>query len=574
MVSKHLSIRILLCSLLCLLGPVQAMAAEITARVDRSRVAEGESITLNLEVNGSADGTPDFTPLEKDFDILSRNKSSSMQIINGKVSSKNSWVLMLMPKHKGQLSIPALDFGADRSNPLTITVSDAQTSQPGNTAEDLFLHVEVDPKQAYVQAQVIYTIQVYIDVNINNASLSEPALSAADAVVKKLGEDRRFEKQHQGRHYQVVERRYAIFPQQSGRLTISPVVFNAQVLSNNRPRHFFDPFPQSSQTKRIQSRAIELDVKPIPADHQGKAWLPARNVQIEESWPEEPPKFKVGEAVTRTITLGAEGLTAAQLPAISMDTPDGFKAYPDQPVLDDQPRDNGVIGIRQEKIALIATRPGSYELPEITISWWNTTTQQTELARIAKRRITVLAADGTTQQPSQPDTNTAVDTAKDEAMASLPTPTGTAGFWPWLSLGLGLGWLMTLAAWVYYHQQAKTRPITPPRQAQTQRQASLKQALKQVQQACSHNDALACKQALLYWAKLRYPNDTPTSLAGLGQRLGSNLQPHIDELHQRLYSPSAKTWQGQALWQALQKADKAIDQVDTATPSPLAPLYP
>ena len=45
--------------------------------------------------------------------------------------------------------------------------------------------------------------------------------------------------------------------------------------------------------------------------------------------------LKVGEPVTRTITISARGLTAAQINPYQ-NFSDNFKLYPDQPKLDDQ----------------------------------------------------------------------------------------------------------------------------------------------------------------------------------------------------------------------------------------------
>ena len=61
-------------------------AATITATVDRSQANAGESIQLTLNIKGSPDDAPDFSVLQNDFDIVSQNQSSNMQIINGNIS--------------------------------------------------------------------------------------------------------------------------------------------------------------------------------------------------------------------------------------------------------------------------------------------------------------------------------------------------------------------------------------------------------------------------------------------------------------------------------------------------------
>src|SRR5690606_3555993 len=55
-----------------------ALASELTASVDRTRVGEGESLTLTLRYQGQALGDPDFSDLGRDFDILSTQRQSHL----------------------------------------------------------------------------------------------------------------------------------------------------------------------------------------------------------------------------------------------------------------------------------------------------------------------------------------------------------------------------------------------------------------------------------------------------------------------------------------------------------------
>ena len=554
-----------------------ANAATITAQLDRQTVYDGESVTLSFTVDGSADGRPDFDPLEKDFDILSRNKSSSMQFINGRMSSKVQWMLSLMPKHKGQLRIPAIAFGRDRSNPLTLTVTEAQTSSAGAVAEDVFMQVSAEPQRAYVQSQIIYTVRIYVGARMNDARLSEPELSHADAVIERLGDDHRFETMHLGRRYQVIERKYAIFPQQSGKLHINPLQFSGQIVSS--PSNFMNPFGQFGKSKRIQSEALEIDVKAVPAGQLAKNWLPASKLSIEEQWPHDPPTFKVGEAVTRTLILRAEGLTAAQLPEMSQSTLTGFKTYPDQAKLDDQKGSTGITGVRTEKIALIASQAGTLTLPEIKINWWNSKTNKAEVARLPARQISVLAADGS-QQPAAADKPAVqfAETPASPAKASTPVPltkqTIDHDYWPWISLALLIGWISS-ALFMWYKFKTH-RPIDNKTNTaqEKQRLSSIKQAEKKIKQACLANDAIACKEALLSWARMVFTKDKPSSLSDVGRHLDSQLDVAISKLNKALYSQNENQWQGAELWQAWQQAEKQMGKKKSSAQTSLSPLYP
>ncbi|WP_306929917.1 BatD family protein [Agrobacterium larrymoorei] len=104
---------------------VPAFAAGLSARVDSGTVAQGDTFQLTLTTNGQADANPDLTPLQKDFDILGTSQSSSTQIINGKRSQSESWIVSLSPKSTGTLEIPAINAGSLSSAPVAIKVVDA-----------------------------------------------------------------------------------------------------------------------------------------------------------------------------------------------------------------------------------------------------------------------------------------------------------------------------------------------------------------------------------------------------------------------------------------------------------------
>ncbi|MGZ8947503.1 MAG: BatD family protein, partial [Methylococcaceae bacterium] len=220
---KSLSIqfvKITLSVLLLTLNPVfqNAFAAQIAVSLDRNPVGLNESFQIIFTATESPDDDPDFSPLEQDFSILNQSHTSSSSWINGKASRTIQWRLDVMAKNAGSLIVPPINFGSDVSDTTTVLVTQKATNKPADTDEDLFLEVEATPENPYVQSQILYTLRVYTRVEIAEARLNEPEL--ADAVIEKLGEDNNYNTQIKGVDYSVTERKYAIFPQKSGPLTI------------------------------------------------------------------------------------------------------------------------------------------------------------------------------------------------------------------------------------------------------------------------------------------------------------------------------------------------------------------
>ncbi|MGA7982058.1 MAG: BatD family protein, partial [Chromatiaceae bacterium] len=389
-------------------------AAGLDASLDRNRLAEGDTVTLNLTAPGDAAGTPDFSPLKSDFDILDQGQSTRMTIVNGRSSSTREWRLVLAPKRTGRLTVPSLSVGGLSSAPLALEVVPASQAARLGQSRPIMLEVAADPKAPYVQGQVVYTVRILHRVPLRQASLSDP--SAGDAIVQKLGEDKTYSTYRNGELYQVIERRYAVFPQHSGTLTIDAPVLSASVPEQGRrgPRlrdrmfggepfrdfqHFFggDPFAgmdsmfEETRPVQVRGRRLSLDVKPQPAAAPSP-WLPAESLQLSETWSPDPPVFRVGEPVTRTIAITGQGVSASQLPDLAPSVPSGIKVYPDKAQAQTRAEGDDLVAMKVIKLALVPTAPGKLTLPEVRLPWWDTQTNQERVAVLPARTLDVLPA--------------------------------------------------------------------------------------------------------------------------------------------------------------------------------------
>ncbi|MBS4052942.1 MAG: protein BatD [Methylomonas sp.] len=537
-----------------------ALAADIRVSIDRNPVGLNESFQITFTAAETPDGNPDFTPLRANFEILNQERSTNMSWVNGKSSRTEQWVVSVMAKQPGELLIPPIAFGADSSQPGKVSVSDASQAQPGGN-DEVFLTVEVTPDKPYVQSQVLYTLKLYRRVQITQASLNDPEIK--DALVEKLGDDSTYSTQINGMDYWVTERKYAIFPQQSGLFTIAPLTLTAEVVSNaNNRRPRFNGFfnRQMTETRRVSSDAITLNVLPVPPSFTDPAWLSAESLELKETWSAQSLQTKVGEPLTRTITLTAKGATVGQLPELSKPPAiQGIKTYPDQPLLKEDKQSDGLIAVREEKIAYIAGQPGRYTLPALAISWFNTKTQQTEVARLPALELTALGASGNSQA-AMPDAQPQQQPA---AEAPGPDVSGNALFWQALSGFLGLGWLTHLL-WLY--RRAKIPRVSEPLQSEKQAKSDRQKPLKT---ACLHNNPQAAKQALLEWGRQHFAADNLTALA---DRCAEPLRAEIQLLNQYLYSAAQTDWDGRPLWDAFSKTGIAA-KTHSEPDEVLAPLY-
>lgn len=542
-------------------------AVEIDVGVDQNPVGVDESFTLIFRSTDSPDDDPDFSPLDTDFELLSQQKKQQMSWVNGESNHVHLWVLKMMAKRTGKLQIPSIAFGDDQTDPLPITVNEVIANKPLNSPSTFFLQAEVVPGKAYVQSQILYTVRFYRRVQLAQAALSE--LEVDGAVVEKLGEERSYNKRLNGVEYAVSELNYAIFPQKSGRLKIPELILTAQVLMDRQQSRYNSYFNRlTTQTRRIYSNAIELDVLPIPESLKNSHWLPAEQLVLAEQWSNDALQAKVGEPITRTITLKAKGVMVSQLPEFSFSQNSRqLKTYPDKPMQQDEKSADGMTALFQQKIAYIPSAAGQFELPAIELPWFNRQTQKMEKAVLPA--VTLVAVAGETapavKQTPQPFHPEAVqeEMAPEKPEFQVVQNQEEAG-WKWLSLFLAFGWLITLL-WLFWGRNKKTE-IAPDT---INRQFDSKQAFKAVRQACLKNDPVAARKALVEWALLRYGvND----LDAIADHSGEVLKSELLKLNRALYGDGEQSWNGDHLLRLLGEMGKGA-RVDAAADEPLEPLY-
>ncbi|MEJ2601883.1 MAG: BatD family protein [Gammaproteobacteria bacterium] len=513
--------------LLIFLAPAAVFAA-VTATVDRNRIEINESLTLLIEVDGETAGEPDLAVLEEDFEVLGRNQTSSTTIVNGRVSRSRTWAVSLMAKRTGELVVPAVPVGNESSAPLTIDVDPISKSPPGEA--DIFLLAEVDSPETWVQAQVIYTVKIFIGVSPLQPRLDQPDFGGVEVLVQPLGDDRRYESVIGGRTYAVVERRYALFPQASGTLSIGASRFQARVREPGR----------ASGRKVFLSESIDVEVRPVPpppAAHPDAAWLPALDVTLEQEWDPDGGPVTAGEPVTRTVRLAAAGLLANQIPPPDLPVPDGVRSYPDQPELETVGIEQGVQGIRTDRYALVAARDGELRFETVEIPWWDIRAGEWRVATLEPTRLEVLPG----AVPPAPEPAAGGPPAS-EALPPAPVPTDD--FWYRISLLLAGGWALTLIAW-WYSRRRTPRVVSEPREAPRFRLEARR--LKAVREACRGTDTAACTEALLAWGSVRWPDSPPRSLGELAARVPAGLAGQLEALNRSRYGTGEGAWDGRAL---------------------------
>jgi BatD DUF11 like domain len=600
---------ILLLLLICCAAVAPALAG-VSASLNSSQIASGDTVQLTLEHDGSTSGQPDLTPLQKDFDILGTSSSTSFSLINGSASEKTAVILTLAPKVTGRLTIPALSWDGQQSQPLALDVTGpGGGGQAGGSgaaaAAKVFIETTAAPEQPYVEAAVHLTVRLFTAETLYHGDLELPENS--HVVVKQIGSDEDSDIERDGRTYQVVTRHYLLFPLHSGKLTLQGPVLDAEVAVGERRSSYgngpfggffggqlFSGVLRTIQPVRVRGKPIVLAVRPRPPGALTSYWLPARNLTLSAVWNPAKLTARAGDPVTLDLDLQASGLTAAQLPDLTslLRFPSGLKAYPDQASLDDSAQDGNLVGNRDQTIALMADAPGHYTIPALTVTWWDTQSNQPRTATVPARTLTILPAPGsaTAAGPAAAPPAPAAQRQPIPTVARHPPPPAarkpaagrSPSAWEWISVGLAAVWLATLGAWLWSRRRSRAAPPAVPGSGTSRARepaptlaaaAPLAPAKERAafRAACAANDARAARAHLLAWTTaLR--GAAPAGINAIAARIGdAHVAELLRDLDRACYAGGA--WQGAPLAAALTELPALSGPMPRGRDR-LAPLYP
>jgi hypothetical protein len=535
---------LLLMSLLVLASPV---AADVRLQLDRNRVTEGETVTLTFVTDDARQSLEaDFSVLESDFEILDRRTETQLSIVNGRQTAVVRLLLTVEPRRSGKLTIPPIDFGNTRTRALALQVDAAPQLAPGELPP-VFIEVEVTPEQGpyYVHAQLGLIVRVFYQQNLTEAAISQPEPSPASV---RLLQETPYQAERGGERYRVLERRYAIFPERSGELTLPAMQLSGRLVER-RDSTIWQPTVRGRRVT-VESEPLQLQIEPRPPDSTGGTWQPARELSLSQQI-SGSEALRVGEPVTRTVIIDAVGLEENMIAEPAWPELPGARIYPDQP--QGISRDDGewVLGHKEFRYAVVPEQEGELVLPELTVEWWDTAND--------RRRTAVLPAHTLRVQPSalvppEPAADLLARTATADA-----EPVQSAGsepaWWRGLTLTFAVLWLATL--FLYWRSRGQRPASAPEMHASGGVSPDDAQLRSQLRQSCERGDAAAARRILLAWLR-KFGPDGDSSLLGFAAGCGDPLlkeavyaldaegfRPEGEGVEER--GPAAP-WEGRPFW--------------------------
>ena len=552
----------------------QALAQSFNATVNRNQLPEGETFVLTLDLQDvDTSATPDLSSLSDDFTTFSISNGYRTNIINGKVSKSRQWNLVLMPNKSGNLVIPAIEVDGYKTQPITMQVVPAGSTDKliqgeQNSTPQFKMSAKVENQTPYVQEQINYHLKIY-DAGGLQGEAPVFLTTDDDWIIKSLGAPKVETKIVNGQTLREITFEYALFAQKSGNLTIPQVRFNGYYLTKNTRTdpfarffdddEFFAGFGLNDVFARknpivLTAKAIPISVRPAPNDSGW--WLPAEDVKLSAEFENGKPQFRVGEPVSRTIYLKAVGVLENQLPELKFANVKGVKQYPEKPVVETLVNNDKVVSVARISTVYIPEHGGSITLPEIKIRWFNTATQNFEMAVIPEYKANVegiVAKQEESKAISQPRTEQEIPTIITEINSVNNQSVG------WL---LVIAFILGLvAAWGLNKMFSLT--IT--------RNSNHK---KKVIAAAKARDLRLVRDELLAWAAEQFPRHHIANLQDVADIFNlPAFNKELDKLRETLYADSEHDWDDKTFLEVFGKISKQIKKHKRTTHEPLPKLY-
>ncbi len=374
----------------------------------QSQVDVGEQFQIVYELNAEGSGfkNPDFGGLRVLTGPMS-STSSSVQIINGQVSKSftQSYTYIVVASQAGTISVsPASVIVNGKqyiSNKLSIIVQVANQSnatqgssgsKSGTTTvnssndKDVYLRAITDKKNIIQGEQIIVTYRIYTRVPISGVNVSKLSAFTGFWMKNLLDENaplKQTTERINGDEYVVADiRKVALFPQQSGKLTIEPMELEciAQLQTTSEKKRSRDPFESffndpffnrnvQNVQKRLVSEALQITVNPLPVSGQTVDFKGAVG-QFGLQSAIDRTNVKSNEAVNISFTItGTGNLELIDFPRPVF--PPDFEVYEPKTSSQIKTTASGIAGSRKFEYLFIPRVHGDFKIPAVDFTYFD-----------------------------------------------------------------------------------------------------------------------------------------------------------------------------------------------------------
>ena len=422
-------LRKLIFTLAVLAISVVANAADVSFSVDYPRqVVQGNKFQISFSLR-NAEGNGFKAPEVGGCKLLygpSKSSSYSSQWVNGVSSSSSSeeYTMVYRADQAGKYTVGSAtvsvggkqystkpftieilppDRSAQQGNnrgSQSVQIDNANTQTAGKqvSSKDLFVRIILSKSNVYEQEAVVCTIKLYTKYQISQFIANiQPSYNGF--LIEELPVSPNLnEIEHvNGENYMVAElKKCILFPQQSGKLTITSGTYDVTVVQYEQFRTPFGIMRQPVEKQlQVKSNTSSVNILPLPEPKPASFNGAVGNFTV--STEIKPQVLKTYEAATYSyIIRGSGNIKYLKSPTIGF--PSQFDVYDPQNNINAKPSGSTVSGTVTIDYTFIPRFVGKYEIPGTEFTYFNPATRKYETLTTQKYDLTVAKGSGAASQ--------------------------------------------------------------------------------------------------------------------------------------------------------------------------------
>jgi len=421
-------------SLAALVAPAFAAQSQITAKLEPQSIVLGESAQLTVTSNGP---TQSSVPFVDGLEIKLIGQQTSIQMINGNVTTNVAQLFSVTPNRAGDFTIPPIggsgqpiklhvDAGNGRQTQRTMQRSRSHLpvpsfSQPSNSAtvdsknQSAFLRIELPKQELTVGELVPVKVKAYFRAGVSASLNGLPTLSSDAFTLNKLDDNpEQTNEVINGVPYTVVTWTSALSAVKAGDYPWNvdlPVMVRVQEKGARRTNPFkdffgddsalddpfFDNFFSNATQKplTLHTDGATVKIKPLPTQGRPPDFSGAVG-QFEVSSAISEKNGTTGDPLTLKIKIEGRG-NFDRVTTSGLTNSSDWKTYKPNGKF----TANDSAGIEGEKTfeqSIVPTKPGAQEIPALNFSYFDPEAQRYVTKNTAPIGIDV--AQGNASAPS------------------------------------------------------------------------------------------------------------------------------------------------------------------------------
>lgn len=377
--------------------------ANIELYVDKNELDLSEELQLTITVKAdSADVEISDLPSLPNFNIYSSGQSRNVSMINGKVNVTQQFNYILMPRFAGKSVIDPFTVKVAgktyHTEPVEIEVHRSETGNAeaslvkknNNSAKHsneakpkenstkneadmpaFFMVAKTDKTKAYINEQINLKIRFYQSQNtVGKPMYERPKMEGL--VFEELSTESNYEAVG-GKQYVYTEFNIAAFGILPGNATIG-----AASVEYNVAGDIFDPFysffssNRTSNTKRVSSKPINIEIMPLPQAGKPKTFYNAVGTNYSLKASVDNPAPQAGEPITLSLALRGEGNMRSVGDIPIPDLGKSFRIYETTSSFENKITGSALGGSKVYKTVIVPRASGNFTIPAIEFSYFDT----------------------------------------------------------------------------------------------------------------------------------------------------------------------------------------------------------